>query len=81
MKTYQFRVVIEPDGDRWLAFCPALVKHGAATWGYTRDEAVKHIREVLEMTLECMLEDGEAIPDDEGAEMRPASGEQVAVSL
>ena len=80
MKTYQFRVVIEPDGDRWIAYCPALVKQGAATWGYTRDEAVKHIREVLEMTLECMLEDGEAIPD-EGAEMLPASSEQVAVSL
>ena len=80
MKTYQFRVVIEPDEDRWIAFCPALVKQGAAAWGYTRDEAVKHIQEVLAMTLECMLEDGEAIPD-EGAEMPSPSSERVAVSL
>jgi len=24
MKTYTFRVVVEPDEDRWFACCPAL---------------------------------------------------------
>ena len=36
MKTYVFRVVIEPDEDRWSAHCPALHTYGAATWGVPR---------------------------------------------
>jgi hypothetical protein len=37
MKTYVFRVVIEPDEDRRLAHCPALLTYGAATWGNTHE--------------------------------------------
>ena len=33
MTTYAFKVVIEPDDDRWHAYCPALVERGGATWG------------------------------------------------
>jgi hypothetical protein len=29
MKTYSFRIVVEPDGERWHAFCPALVGRAA----------------------------------------------------
>jgi len=32
MKTYNFRIVVEPDGERWHAYCPALVRQGGATW-------------------------------------------------
>jgi predicted RNase H-like HicB family nuclease len=49
--TYTFRVVVEPDEDRWRAYCPALEEQGAATWGHTREEALQHIREVLEMIV------------------------------
>lgn len=45
----QIEIVIEPDEDRWRAYCPALESKGASTWGYTRDEAERHLREVLEM--------------------------------
>jgi len=31
MKTYTFNVVVEPDEDRWHAYCPVLVHQGAAT--------------------------------------------------
>lgn len=31
MKTYNFKVVIEPDDDQWHAYCPALKKQGAST--------------------------------------------------
>jgi len=51
MKTYVFKIVLEPDEERWFAYCPALEKKGGATWGYTRDEALKNIREVIEMTI------------------------------
>jgi hypothetical protein len=40
MKTYAFRVVVEPDEDRWFAYCPTLKKYGATTWGYTKAEAM-----------------------------------------
>jgi predicted RNase H-like HicB family nuclease len=49
MTTYTFRVVVEPDEDRWRAYCPALEAQGASTGGYTREEALRHIREVIEM--------------------------------
>ena len=59
MKTYTFRVVIEPDEDRWSAYCPTLEKYAAATWGYTREDALKNIQEVVQMVLEELLEDRE----------------------
>ena len=84
MKTYTFQVVIEPDEDRWQAYCPELVKYGGATWGYTRADAEKNLREVLVMVLETMLEDNDAIPEtavaaaDKGL---AAAGDLVAVTV
>ena len=63
VKTYVFRVVVEPDGDRWSAYCPALMEHAAATWGYTEEEALKNIQEVVEMVVAELSEDKEAIPE------------------
>ncbi len=64
MKTYLFKVVIEPDEDRWRAFCPALKKYGAATWGYAREEALKNINEAVEMIIEELIEDKKPIPEE-----------------
>ena len=77
MKTYQFRVVVEPDEDQWVAFCPTLIRQGAATGGYTREEAFKNIQEVLQMTLESMIFHGETIP----VETPELSDELVAVTV
>jgi predicted RNase H-like HicB family nuclease len=60
--TYTFKIVVEPDEDRWRAYCPALETQGAATWGYTREEALRHIREVLEMIVAELVEEGEPVP-------------------
>ncbi|MBV8738011.1 MAG: type II toxin-antitoxin system HicB family antitoxin [Alphaproteobacteria bacterium] len=51
MTTYTFKIVVEPDEDRGRAYQPELEAQGAATWGYTRDEALQNIREVLEMII------------------------------
>ena len=64
MTTYTFRVVIEPDEDRWRAYCPALETQGAATWGESREEALRHIREVLEMIVAELIEEGRPVPPD-----------------
>jgi len=67
VKTYIFRVVIEEDSfadgrQAYHAYCPSL--KGARTWGQTWDEALKNIREVVEMTIESMIEHGESIPEE-----------------
>lgn len=62
MTTYTFKVVVEADEDRWRAFCPALEAQGAATWGYSRKEALQHIREVLEMIVAELVEEGKPVP-------------------
>jgi predicted RNase H-like HicB family nuclease len=64
LATYTFKVVIEPDEDAWHAHCPALEAYGAATWGDTREEALRHIREVVEMVVAELVEDDEPIPAD-----------------
>ena len=63
MKTYSFKVIVEPDGDQWHAYCPALEQYGAATWGKTSAEAYRHIQEVVQMVVDELIEDGEPIPD------------------
>ncbi len=56
MKIDNFDVVVEPDEDRWHAFCPALVHQGAAAWGNTEHEALKNIREVVQMVVDSLTE-------------------------
>ncbi len=82
MKTYFFKIVIEEDPFEdgkmaYHAYCPAL--KGASTWGYTREEAVKNIREVIEMTVDSMREHGEAIPEKDGIEVSAET--KVAVTV
>ncbi len=52
MKTYVFRVVVEPDEEKWAVHCPALLQYAATSWGDTREEALKNIQEVIEMILQ-----------------------------
>ena len=68
MKAYTFRAVIEPDEDRWFAYSPTLEDRGAATWGYTHEDARENIKAVLKMTLESMVKHGEPIPEEPDGE-------------
>ena len=68
MKTYLFKVVVEPDEDAegnpaWHAYCPALEHVGGATSGRTREEALQNIKQVVQMVVEGLVEDGEPVPD------------------
>ena len=68
MDTFILQVVLEPDEDfdgnpaGWHAYAPALVKHGASTWGATADEALANLRDVVELTIASMREHGEPLP-------------------
>ena len=81
MKTYMFRVVVEPDEDRWVAYCPALEEYAATTWGYTREEALQHIHEVVSMVLQELVEDQAAIPEEPSEDGIVASEPRVAVTI
>ena len=64
MKTHTFKVIAEPDDDRWHAYCPALESQGASTWGHTREEALRHIQEVVQLVVDSMIKHGEALPGE-----------------
>ena len=80
-RTYTFRVVIEPDEDRWYAYCPALVQQGGATWGTTHEEALTNIEEVVKMVVESLVEHGEPVPDLPVDHLQTPSEPRVAVSV
>ncbi len=63
MKSYIFKVIVEPDDDVWHARIPELESRGAATWGTTREDALKNIQEVARIVIEDMIEDGEPLPE------------------
>jgi len=50
---------------------PELESRGAATWGHTKEEALKNIQEVAQMVIEALLEDGESLPASVTASDRP----------
>ena len=75
--TYTYSVVVEPDEDAWHAYCPALQGYGAATWGMTRAEALRHIREVVKLVVAELIEDGETLPADEAG----STGTLVSVTV
>jgi predicted RNase H-like HicB family nuclease len=81
MKTYTFHVVVEPDEDRWRAYCPVLEHQGAATWGNTKEEALKHIEEVVKMVVESLTENGEAIPEGPIDQVQVTVEPRVAVTV
>ncbi|MEK7406527.1 MAG: type II toxin-antitoxin system HicB family antitoxin [Acidobacteriota bacterium] len=81
MKTYIFKVFVEPDEDRWHAYCPALLQQGAATWGRTAGEALKHIHEVVQVVMEELAEDGEPIPEDVQVSEEPLVSVMVSSSV
>ena len=81
IKTYLFKIIVEPDEDRWVAYCPVLKDKGGATWGYTKKEALKNIREVMQMTVESMIEHGEKIPEKPEEEVRIFFEPSVAITV
>jgi predicted RNase H-like HicB family nuclease len=62
VKTYAFRVVVEPDEGGFHAYCPALRRFGAVTQGATAEEALKNINEVVQIIVYELRENGIALP-------------------
>jgi predicted RNase H-like HicB family nuclease len=61
----EYTVILHQDeeyGGYWVEV-PSLV--GCVSQGKTKEEALKNIREAIELHLECIKEDGEEIPREE----------------
>ena len=69
MKTYIFKVNLEPDEEGWRVFYTPWEKIGASTWGKTKEEALKHIQIVLSMIIEEFIEEEKIIPLSEMMEV------------
>jgi antitoxin HicB len=89
LKTYIFRAVLEedrwpdepPSEAVWRAYVPVLESHGVATWGETREEALKNLQEVLEMVIESMIEHGEPIPEGPPSEVEVVYEPRVSIMV
>jgi predicted RNase H-like HicB family nuclease len=87
MKTYNFKVVAEPDEDfdgnasGWHAFCPALEPQGASTWGATEAEALKNIDELVRTVVESMVEHREHIREEPPDQVEVTVEPWVAVTI
>lgn len=65
MRTYLFSIELEREEDgRWSVWVPALP--GLASWGHTKEEALRNIQEAAEVYVEDMLEAGESVPTEAG---------------
>lgn len=67
MKTYTYRIIIEPDENKtYHAYVPALP--GCHTWGESIEAARKNIKDAMDAYLRSLIADGERIPEDKGIE-------------
>ena len=87
MKTYNFKVVIEPDEDfdgnpsGWHAYCPVLEAPRASSLGRAEAAALKNINDVVRMVVESMLEHGQHIPEEPSDQVEVTVEPRVAVTV
>lgn len=68
MKTYTYRIIIEPDErNTFHAYAPALP--GCHTWGESLEKARLNIHDAMNAYIRSLQKDGEPIPEDRGIEM------------
>jgi len=88
MKTYSFKVVVEPDEDAqgnpaWHASCPALESVGGATSGRTRAEALHRINELIRTIVQEFAEEGEPLPEapQDSVDIEEVSDEEPRIAV
>ncbi|MFQ5862849.1 MAG: type II toxin-antitoxin system HicB family antitoxin [Candidatus Brocadiales bacterium] len=63
MPKYEYTIILTPaEEGGYIVDVPALP--GCMTQGETREEALKMAKDAIEGYLECLIEDGEPVPDD-----------------
>lgn len=68
MKTYTYRIIIEPDErNTFHAYVPALP--GCHSWGNSVADARRRVRDAMSVYIRSLLADREKIPEDNGIEV------------
>lgn len=62
VRTYTIVIDPEPDGSAYNVSVPALP--GVLTFGATIEEAIERAKEAVALHIECLLEDGEPVPEE-----------------
>ena len=57
---FTVEIIIEPDGDEFHAYCPAL--KGLHTCGDTEEEALKNAQNAIQAYLRSLIKHGDPIP-------------------
>lgn len=81
MRTYTFKVIVEPDEGGYHAYCPALGRYGAATQGSSQEEALKNLSEVVQTIVDGLREGGTALPIGSSADVAVFEDARVAVTV
>jgi predicted RNase H-like HicB family nuclease len=64
----RYTVIIEKGRESgYVTYCPAL--KGCVSQGRTKGEALKHIKEAMEVYIEALIEDGLPVPTEAGKEL------------
>jgi len=78
LKTYIFPVDLEQEEDgRWSAVVQSLP--GCATWGYSRQEALKALQEATQAYVQTLLEQGKQVPASVDIEVKETPAVSVTV--
>ena len=81
MRTYAYKVIVEPDDGGWHAYCPALRTHGAVTQGASETEALKNINEVVQIIVDELIAEGRPIPAGPAPDVDVFEDARVAVTV
>lgn len=86
LRSYTFRVIVEEDPFEdgtmaYHAYCPALRPHGASTWGYTQEEALRNLQDVVRLVIESLRDHGEPIPAAPEEDVQVSSEPRVTVII
>ena len=61
----KYTIIIEKGRESgYVVYCPAL--KGCVSQGETKDEALRNIKEAIEVYIEALLEDGLPVPTEVG---------------
>ncbi|HOR27564.1 MAG TPA: type II toxin-antitoxin system HicB family antitoxin [Candidatus Sumerlaeota bacterium] len=57
------------------------MNQGGSTWGMTREEALAHLREVIQLVVESLVAHGESIPDQPADQAQVITEPKVAITV
>ena len=67
MKTYTFRILIEPDeNNTFHGYVPSLP--GCHTYGDTIEKTKKNLKDAIQCYVASLVSDGEQVPQERGLE-------------